>query len=151
MPIASYFLTPSQPPALTISRPPLYNARQSIPGHETMIIIFGSATKGATERPLIDTHCYRCNRVATWSLYRMTEWMTAFLLPVLPVKSDRYLVCQSCKDNLQLTKDEVNGIKRLTQLADESKALHDRLVQRLEMHQFAGKTETQREYLKNRR
>jgi hypothetical protein len=121
-------------------------------GLRPMIIIFGSATKGATDRPLLDTHCYSCRRTTTWDLFRATEWVTAFFLPVLPVKTDLYLICQGCKDHLQLHKEEMQGVKRLRQLPmDESKALHDRLVQRLEAHQLADKTETQREYLKSQR
>ena len=117
-----------------------------------MIIIFGSATKGATVRPLIDTHCYECKRQATWDWYRVTEWMSAFFVPVLPVRSHHYLVCQTCRDGLQLNATEVRGIKRLKQLPErESQTLHDRLVQRLEDHQLSDKTETQRAYLKARR
>lgn len=117
-----------------------------------MIIIFGWTHKGATVRPLIDTHCYPCRRTTTWEWYRVGEWMTLFFLRVLPVRSDYYLVCRGCRDNLKLSADEVSGVKRLSQLsADESQSLHDKLVKRLEDHQMADKTETQREFLKNRR
>ena len=117
-----------------------------------MIFIFGGTQKGATVRPLLDTHCYQCNRTTTWDWYRVTEWMSAFFIPVLPVNSKHYLLCQGCKDHLQLQQDEVNGVKQLRQLPmDESKALHDGLVERLETHQLAEKTPTQREYLKSRR
>ncbi len=117
-----------------------------------MIIIFGWTTKGAIERSLLDTHCYSCRRTTTWEWFRATEWLTGFFLPVLPIKSEHYLLCQHCKDSLQLQKHEVKAIKRLQLLpADESAALHDRLVERLEAHQMSGKTETQREYLKRRK
>jgi len=54
-----------------------------------------------------------------------------------------------CKDNLKLTKDEMKAIKSLGLMTPkDSKDLHDHLVQRLEVHQLADKTETQREYLK---
>ncbi len=117
-----------------------------------MIVIFGWTTKGSTERPLIDTHCYRCGRQVTWHLYRATEWFTAFFVPVLPIKNEHSLMCQDCGDRLQVTKDEMREIKQLKQLPTyESRALHDALVRRLEDTQLAGKTETQREWLKNRR
>jgi hypothetical protein len=117
-----------------------------------MIIIFGWTTKGTAVRPLLDTYCYECKRQTTWDWYRLAEWVTAFFVPVLPVKSEHYLVCQGCRDQLQLQSDEVRDIKRLKQLSkDASQTLHDRLVQRLEDRQLDGKTETQKEYLKTRR
>lgn len=117
-----------------------------------MIFIFGSTQKGATVRPLLDTHCYPCQRTTTWDWYRVTEWMSVFFLPVLPVNSKHFLLCRGCKDHLQLEPDDVKGVKRLRQLTGaESKTLHDRLVERLETHQLSEKTATQREYLKSRR
>jgi hypothetical protein len=117
-----------------------------------MIFIFGLTSKGATDRPLLDTHCYECKRSMTWDLFRDTEWMSAFFVRLLPIKSDYYLRCQGCHESLALSPDEVKGVKQLDSMApEESKALHDKLVQRLETQQLSDKTETQREYLKSQR
>jgi len=119
---------------------------------EIMIIIFGSATKGAPVRKLIDTYCYQCKREVTWDWFRVTEWMSAFFVPVLPLKSEHFLVCPACRDRVRLKTDELRSIKRLRQLAEsDSRILHDRLVQRLEDHQLADKTATQRVFLKTHR
>lgn len=117
-----------------------------------MIIIFGTSHKSKRERPLIDTYCYECKRVTTWDWYKVTEWMSAFFIPVLPVRDEHFLVCSQCGDQLQMNKDEANGVKRRAELsAADAQALHDRLVARLETHQLSGKSETQRDYLKSQR
>jgi len=117
-----------------------------------MIILFGWTKKGKRERALLDTHCYQCKRQTTWDWYRLTEWVTGFFIPLLPIKSEHFLVCSACKDQLALQTDEARGIKILKQLPkEESQQLHDGLVQRLEDHQLAGKSTTQREFLKSQR
>jgi hypothetical protein len=117
-----------------------------------MFIIAGSTRKARRERPLLDTYCYQCKKQTTWDWYRLTEWFTAFFIAVLPIASDHYLVCTGCKDQLQLQSDEARGVKNLQRLpADESLQLHDRLVQRLEDHQLAGKSDTQNEDLQRQR
>jgi hypothetical protein len=117
-----------------------------------MIIIFGWTKKGKRERPLLDTHCYQCRRQTTWDWFRLTEWITGFFVPLLPIGSQHFLVCSTCHDQLELQAAETRGIKQLKHLpASESKQLHDRLVQRLEAYQLADKSETQREFLKTQR
>lgn len=117
-----------------------------------MIIIFGTSHKSKRERPLIDTYCFECKRTTTWDWYKVTEWISAFFIPVLPVRDEHFLVCSTCGDQLQMDRDEARGVKRRTQLApDESQRLHDRLIERLETHQLSGKSETQREYLRSQR
>lgn len=117
-----------------------------------MIIIFGTAHKSKRERPLIDTYCFECKRPTTWDWYKVTEWMSAFFIPVLPIRDEHFLVCSHCGDQLQMNKEEANGVKCRAELtAAESRLLHDRLVDRLETHQLAEKSDTQREYLKSQR
>jgi len=117
-----------------------------------MIIIFGTAHKSKRERPLIDTYCFQCKRSTTWDWYKVTEWLSAFFIPVLPIRDEHFLVCSSCGDQLQMEKQEAQGVKNRGELTPaESTSLHDRLVERLEDHQLSGKSETQRDYLKSQR
>ena len=117
-----------------------------------MIIIFGSTNKGKRERSLLDTYCYQCKLETTWDWYRLTEWITAFFVPLLPTTSEHFLVCTGCHDQLKLQPEEAQGVKHLNQLAaGESKALHDKIVRRLEERQLADKTETQRDFLRSQR
>jgi zinc-ribbon family len=117
-----------------------------------MIILFGWEKKGTRVRPLLDTHCYRCKRQTTWDWYRITEWVTFFFIRVLPFKDEHLVVCANCGDQLLLDKNEARGIKKLKNLAPtESQTLHDKLVKRLEDHQLADKSDTQREFLKSQR
>jgi hypothetical protein len=116
------------------------------------MIIIGWTKKGKRERPLLDTHCYQCRKETTWDWFRLTDWLSAYFIPVVPMKNEHLLACRGCGDQLKLAKDEVRGIKRLNQLPkQESQQLHDSLVHRLEEQQLAGKTETQREFLKPKR
>jgi hypothetical protein len=118
----------------------------------TMIVIFGWQKHGKLERPLLDTHCYRCQRQTTWDWHRVTEYVTLFFARVLPFKSESYLVCQFCSDTVTLVGEEASGVRRLSALPPEaSRKLHDRLVIKIEEHQLAGKTQTQRAYLASRR
>jgi hypothetical protein len=88
----------------------------------------------------------------TWDWYRLTEWFTAFFVPLLPTTSEHFLVCTGCHDQLKLQPDEAQGAKQLSQLsAIESNALHDKIVQRIEERQLADKTETQRDFLRSQR
>src|SRR5262249_19593241 len=65
---------------------------------------------------------------------------------------EHFLLCQSCEDCIELAPEHVAGIRKLSRLPDhESRALHDRLVALIEAHQLAGKTQTQRDYIKARR
>ena len=117
-----------------------------------MIILFGWEKKGKRERALLDTHCYPCKRQTTWDWIRLTEWITGFFIPLLPIKSEHFLVCSICKDQLQLQAGEARGVKQLPLLSKlDSQQLHDRLVQRLEDYQLSGKTATQRDFLKTQR
>jgi len=117
-----------------------------------MLIIAGSTKKGKRERSLLDTYCYQCRKQTTWDWIRLTEWFTVFFVALLPITSEHYLVCTGCKDHLKLLADDACGVKNLQRLpADDSRQLHDRLVQRLEDQQLAGKSDTQREDLKRHR
>lgn len=115
-----------------------------------MIFIFGARRKGERLRPLLDTHCYRCKRGTTWDWLRVTDWLSVFFIRLIPLRSKTYLACNGCGDALLLQPNEARGISDLQRLsADRSRRLHDHLVQRLEEHQFRGKSTTQREYLKS--
>ena len=117
-----------------------------------MLIVFGWEKSGKRLRPLLDTHCYQCKRTSTWDWNRVTEWVSLFFIRVLPFKSTDYLCCPGCGDAIELDAREKRGVANLPHLsAQDSRALHDRLVGRLEDHQFQGKSATQREYIKSMR
>jgi hypothetical protein len=117
-----------------------------------MLIVFGTAHKGKRVRPLLDTYCYECKRDVTWDLYCVTEWITAYFIRALPIKDEHFLICNVCRDQVALSKEEARGIKKLHMLdPSESRSLHDALVERLETQQLSNRSETQREYLKSQR
>jgi hypothetical protein len=115
-----------------------------------MLIVFGWEKSGKRIRPLLDTHCYQCKRVSTWDWNRITQWVSLFFIRVLPFKSVDYLSCPGCGDAIELDPEERRGLGQFDRLSREaSQALHDKLVTRLEEHQFAGKSATQREFIKS--
>lgn len=117
-----------------------------------MFIIIGSSTSVEHEKPLLDTYCYHCNRETTWDLYAEKHWVTFFFIRTFVFRKEHFLVCEHCRDHIDLTREEGRQVARLHRLTgNQSQELHDRLVKRIEQKQMGNKTEQQLNYIKSLR
>lgn len=108
-----------------------------------MFVVFGRVKESRQVSPVLQCHCYRCQRQRGWDLWRETEWVSFFALKTVPFPSRVFLVCSACGDTAPLDKPRY---RQLTRLAD-TRPLHEYL----EQHQFADKNETQRAFLRSQR
>lgn len=108
-----------------------------------MFVMFGWLKEARPVKPLLECYCYVCQRNAAWELWRETEWVTLFGMRTLPFISKDSLVCERCGDEAPLTRDHAQRLQRGAAVA-EAPAF-------LENHQFASKSEVQRNFLRSAR
>jgi hypothetical protein len=117
-----------------------------------MFVVFGWEKSFKPAESLLKTHCHRCNNESSWRIWNETEWVSLFFVKVLPFLTKYHLACEVCRDAVPLDSKTVKGARNRRQLSpDESRALHDSLVKRIEDHQYGGMTEGQRRYYKETR
>lgn len=88
--------------------------------------------------------CSYCNRTEIWQLYLIRTWFTLFFIPIIPYSRKYCIACPSCGSYVELTKEQFEQIKHdITGAANgaNSQNVEDSL-------RYAGKTETQINYLK---
>ena len=109
-----------------------------------MFIIFGWRKETEEIGNAMRCHCYRCQRTKSWTQWRATEWVSFFGIKTIPFLFKNFLVCDGCGDNISLNRTQV-------ELLASKDAAHPKLVMALEDHQFANKTELQRNFLRSQR
>ncbi len=75
-------------------------------------------------------HCKHCNNNVDMHKLRVTTWFTLFFIPLIPYRTIYLIACPICNNAVQVSKEEFNS----TNVTE-----HDI---------YAGKTETQINYLK---
>lgn len=108
-----------------------------------MFVVFGWLKETRPVRPLLDCYCYVCQRGTSWELWRETEWVTLFRMRTLPFLSKDSLACSRCGDEAPLARPHSQRLQSGDALADAPGFL--------ENHQFASKTEVQRNFLRSSR
>lgn len=86
-------------------------------------------------------HCAYCNTDQIWQLCLIRTWFTLFFIPIIPYGVSYQISCPNCKSYQKLTKEQFNEIKAKIAEAAAMKAP-------VQEEKYAGKTETQINYLK---
>jgi hypothetical protein len=93
-----------------------------------MFILFGWGTQTERNEGPIDPHaCENCGQEASWYLYRISRWITFFLVPTIPYTTKRFQVCPNCDYAVEVKGKEADY---LTKLARLNKQLQKGRIQR---------------------
>ena len=83
--------------------------------------------------------CERCHNEVPWQLISRRTWITLFFIPVIPYSNDKIAVCPVCSNTKVFDNSEFENLK-------------DKLISNEESELYlAGKTEVQRNYIKQMR
>ena len=78
---------------------------------------------------------------------KATDWIELFFIPLIPVRSKHYLVCDVCQYSIELDGEEAQGIEGLDEMApDLRREWQDYLMGRIEEVQSVDMTDTQRNW-----
>ncbi|AAK79325.1 hypothetical protein BJV85_002638 [Clostridium acetobutylicum] len=88
--------------------------------------------------------CSYCNTTAIWNLCIVRTWFTLFFIPVIPYRKRYCVVCPSCGSYIELTEAQFEELKQAIN-SSSSNAINEAVP---EVDKYAGKTETQKNYLK---
>lgn len=130
-----------------------------------MFILFGWGRYTVKNHGPVETyHCEHCNNDKYWNLYTRRTWFTLFFIPIIPYSSEHLLLCPICNYGVKVDKEKFNDLKAIAEcnyelmhnkITDEEHAgrikkitaggLKGNLV---EEERFKGKTDTQRNYIK---
>ena len=130
-----------------------------------MFIIWGFGHKTSKRFGRVNqSACMRCHNAGVFELVRVTVWFTLFFIPLVPYKKEYLITCPVC-GGMRITKDEFEHILASGlsegQPGNDGQAyqnhpqlpLQDQLqsggqYQPPQPDKYAGKTETQIQYLK---
>lgn len=117
-----------------------------------MIVVFGWQKTFAPRESLLKTHCHHCNNEVSWRIWHETEWVSLFLVRVLPFLRKYHLACEVCRDSVPLDAKTTRRARNRGALDPAaSRELHDSLIKLIEDHQYGGMTEGQRRYYRETR
>lgn len=108
-----------------------------------MFFIFGWIKENKDVGRSVRCYCYRCQARREWEHWRQTEWVSFFLVKVIPLINKNVLVCGGCREPVA-----IDGAKA-RQLGNA--ASHDALARHLEDRQLAQKSDIQKRFLQARR
>lgn len=80
--------------------------------------------------------CSYCNQDSLWQLCVMRTWFTLFFIPVIPYKTVYCITCPNCGSYLEIEREYFKELKEELKTNKEQPNI------------YAGKTETQIQYLK---
>jgi hypothetical protein len=136
-------------------------------GSRLMFIIFGWGKQTLKSfGPVLKYHCDHCHNEKYWVLYCKRTWFTLFFIPVIPYSTEYLMLCPVCRYGVKLTKDKFVEYKAIAQCntdlinkvitQEEHAARMDDLLRtktnsNADDAEWAGKTETQKNYLRQLR
>ena len=87
--------------------------------------------------------CRYCNKTEIWQLCVVRTWFTLFFIPIIPYKKKYCIACPNCGSYIDLTQEQFEKMKLdiLSSSNNNENLLEDSV-------KYAGKTETQINYLK---
>ncbi|WP_061316363.1 zinc-ribbon domain-containing protein [Clostridium botulinum] len=88
--------------------------------------------------------CNYCNTDEVWNLCVVRTWFTLFFIPIIPYKKQYCIACPKCWSYIELTQEEFEKIK--IDITSSSNNINEKVV--IDNIKYAGKTETQINYLK---
>ena len=74
-------------------------------GHQTIWVI----------GPAFQRMCDHCHNEEHWVLMRRTTWFTLFWIPVIPYKTERLLLCPTCKYGLELDSAQFEKLRPIAE------------------------------------
>jgi hypothetical protein len=90
--------------------------------------------------------CSYCNTNGIWQLCIMRTFFTLFFIPIIPYKTVYCIQCPKCGSYMELTKEEFDKIK--LSMKNPTSSNSDNMSSVDDSIKYAGKTETQINYLK---
>lgn len=106
-----------------------------------MAIILGRKKLAVSIGDVCNAYCHDCASDAAWEVAKVTDWMTVFNYPALPVRADYFIACKACGDDHDLSKSDFKSIhhsvKTGRSLTDSP--LKESLFNRIKRHQLQGK------------
>ena len=88
--------------------------------------------------------CNYCNRTEIWQLYIMRTWFTLFFIPIIPYGKKYGIGCPNCGSYMELTEQQFQRLKQEL----ETPSANPGIGSIEDSMKYAGKTETQINYLK---
>lgn len=82
-----------------------------------MPIIFGWGRQTTWNiGPVFRQHCNHCNNDEYWRLLRRTTWCTLFFIPIIPYKTEWWLLCPICQYGLELKDKQVRELQPIAEV-----------------------------------
>lgn len=105
---------------------------------------------GKTTKKIIgsvfERSCNYCNSTEAWNLCIIRTWFTLFFIPIIPYRKKYCIACPKCWSYIELTEEQFQKIKLdITSGASNIKNNQNSIPDDMK---YAGKTETQINYLK---
>lgn len=119
-----------------------------------MFIIWGFGKQTIKNYGTTDAcNCSHCNNNVHMGLLKITKWFTLFFIPIIPYSTKYVSACPICSMTEELTKEEffdiVEGGSATTGKKSGMSGLPEgKTVEFEQIRKYAGKTETQINYLK---
>ncbi|NLK86597.1 MAG: zinc-ribbon domain-containing protein [Clostridiaceae bacterium] len=129
-----------------------------------MFIVFGWGRQTLKSfGPVLKYHCDHCHNEKHWVLYCKRTWFTLFFIPIIPYSTEYLMLCPICKYGVKLEKDKFEEYKAIalcnTDLINKAitqqehaarmdELLSPTLNKNTDDADWAGKTETQKNYLR---
>ena len=124
-----------------------------------MFIIWGFGKKTVKSYGLMPIRaCGRCNNQIQYEILKVTTWFTLFFIPIIPYRTERFLVCPICHAAQEVSKEDFERLLAMMANGDvpapatpdiqPQAAPSPQAAQMAENLKYAGKTPTQIEYLK---
>jgi hypothetical protein len=132
-----------------------------------MFIVFGWGRQTIKNYgPVLKYHCDHCHNEKHWILYRRRTWFTLCFVPVIPYSTEYMMTCPVCNHSVKLDKKKFEEFKAIalcnTDLINNVITQEQHAARMGELlgstadksgddSEWAGKTETQKNYLRQMR
>lgn len=63
----------------------------------------------------VAVHCPNCGNEMWMSLYRHRKWFTLFFIPLIPFRSEHFLLCSVCSHSVLLTGERIGQARQLNE------------------------------------
>jgi len=104
-----------------------------------VFIIFGWVKETKEVGNGLSCYCYRCQRTRAWDHWKQTEWVSLFMVKLIPLIGKSHLVCSGCREGIAIDGPRTRDLG--------VKDRHGRLAEFLEDKQLANKSAVQKNYL----
>lgn len=101
----------------------------------------------------MEKSCGYCNDTTIWQLCLIRTWITIFFIPVIPYKRTYSIMCPRCNSYIEIDKEKFYELKAAIEIQRNrppvnSSSFEPKANEVPDSIKYAGKNETQVEYLK---